>query len=306
MTRDAGSCMGGLPVPPQRPGMRGEKKAADLEMRFPLRAGGPQKERRETGRSQEVQGMNVKDLMMDRPAEKIASAFVERIGGDAQSGQNREKAVDFTGEFVRKLLRMEHVDTGSVILGISRIHGDEVRLEPCLYRKEDLSGWEAPGELAGLGGIEGLAEEEIRRLAQETRLPDAYGFELSPWEEVLGCEVDPDNAQEVGADALCAGILQEMTFFGFDEETVEKKRQELTDSLREAEEIRKLPKEEQEKYYIPAEEAFAELGLSEPTEEEEAETRREISREVLGNLLRTCRVLRKYMGPGENSACNLR
>ncbi len=250
--------------------------------------------------------MNVKDLMMDRPAEKIASAFAERIGVDAQSGQNREKAVDFMGKFVRKLLRMEPVDTGRVILGISRIHGDEVCLEPCLYRKEDLRGWEAPGELAGLEGIEGLAEEEIQRLAQETRLPDAYGFELSPWEEVLGCEVDPDNVQEVGADALCTGILQEMTFFGFDEETVEKKRQELTDSLQVAEEIRKLPKEEQEKYYIPAEEVFAELGLPEPTEEEEAETRRKISREVLGNLLRTCRALRKYVGPGENSACNLR
>lgn len=249
--------------------------------------------------------MNAKDLMMDRPAEKIASAFVERVGADAQIGQNREKAVDFMGEFVRKLGRVEPVDTGSVILGISRIHGDEVRLEPCLYRKEDLRGWEAPGELAGLEDIGGLAEEEIQRLAQEVRLPDAYGFEFSPWGEVLGCEVDPDNVQEVGADTLCAGILQEMTFFGFDEETVEKKRQELTGSLREAEKIRKLPEEEQEKYYIPAEEVFAELGLPEPTEEEEAETRRRISREVLGNLLRTCRALGKYAGTGKNSACNL-
>lgn len=85
-----------------------------------------------------------------------------------------------------------------------------------------------------------------------------------------------------------------MTFFGFAEETVEQERQKLYESLREAEEIRKLPEEEQRKYYIPAEEVFAEFGLPERTEEEKREQHRRICREVLTNNLRKYRALKKY------------
>ena len=52
-----------------------------------------------------------------------------------------------------------------------------------------------------------------------------------------------------------------MTFFGFDEKTVDAERQKLYDSFRKAEEFDKLPPEERAKHFFSAEEVFAGLGV---------------------------------------------
>ena len=95
--------------------------------------------------------------------------------------------------------------------------------------------------------------------------------------------------------AFCAAVLYEMTFFGFGEEAVDAERQKLYDSFREAEELDKLPPEERPKHFFSAEEVFAELGIPEPSEEEQQETHRQMCREMLINSLRTYRMLEKYM-----------
>ena len=111
----------------------------------------------------------------------------------------------------------------------------------------------------------------------------------------MGYEVNIANAREVGIAALCATVLYEMTFFGFDEKIVDAERQKLYDSLHEAEELDKLPLEERAKHFFSAEEVFAELGIPEPSEEERQETHRQMCREMLINSLRTYRMLEKYM-----------
>ena len=50
----------------------------------------------------------------------------------------------------------------------------------------------------------------------------------------------------------------------------EQEREELHRRADELDEILKLPKEEQEKHFVPAEKVFAKLGLPERTEEEKA------------------------------------
>ena len=112
---------------------------------------------------------------------------------------------------------------------------------------------------------------------------------------MLGYEVNIANAREVGVAAFCAAVLYEMTFFGFDEKTVDAERQKLYDSLREAEELDKLPPEERAKHFFSAEEVFAELGIPDPSEEGQQETHRQMCREMLINSLRTYRMLEKYM-----------
>ena len=86
-----------------------------------------------------------------------------------------------------------------------------------------------------------------------------------------------------------------MTFFGFDEKAVDAERQKLYDSFRKAEEFDKLPPEERAKHFFSAEEVFAELGIPEPSEEEQQETHWQMCREMLINSLRTYRMLEKYM-----------
>ena len=81
----------------------------------------------------------------------------------------------------------------------------------------------------------------------------------------------------------------------FDEERVEAERQKLHEAAREAEEIRKLPEEEQRKFYVPMEEVFAKFDIPERTEEEKQEAHRKLCREVLTNNVRTYQALKKYV-----------
>ena len=97
---------------------------------------------------------------------------------------------------------------------------------------------------------------------------------------------------------MCAAVIWEMTFFGFDEDRVEAERRKLDKAAREAEEIRKLPEEDQRKYYVPMDEVFAEFDILEQTEEEKQEAHRNLCREVLSNNLRTYQALKRYVMSG--------
>ena len=82
-------------------------------------------------------------------------------------------------------------------------------------------------------GIDELTVDGTEQAARAIQLPQSYAFELSPWREVLGYEVNTTNAREVGVAALCAAVLYETTFFGFDEKAVDAERQKFYDSLHE-------------------------------------------------------------------------
>lgn len=143
--------------------------------------------------------------------------------------------------------------------------------------------------------LEHLTEEQIEKLAQTKIFPESYAYDLSPWAEILGYEVDTDNALEVGPVPLAATVLWEMTFFGFDEAHVDAEREELRRRAEELDEILKLPKEEQEKHLIPAEKVFADMGLPERTEEEKQTAHRRRSREIAENGLRKYQAMRTYL-----------
>ena len=183
-----------------------------------------------------------------------------------------------------------------MLLGVYHMYDDREFLDANLYRKSELTAELAPlpGVLA-VKSVDELTVDETEQTARTIQLPQGYAFELSPWCEVLGYEVNIANAREVGVAAFCAAVLYEMTFFGFDEKTVDAERQKLYDSFREAEELDKLPPEERAKHFFSAEEVFAELGIPEPSEEKQQETHRQMCREVLINSLRTYRMLEKYM-----------
>ena len=237
--------------------------------------------------------MNVKELIMGQPPEAIAAILLDKL---CAKPDDRERVLKRLLKFIEDLHQIEPVDSGHLILGIVHVDEDGDFLNPCLYCKEELEpGYRADSELAGLEDIEGLSEEEIEWLAHIRDFPASYAFEFSPWNEILGYEIDACNASDVGKAELCAAVIWEMTFFGFDEERVEEERQKLYEATREAEEISKLPKEEREKHYVSAEELFSKFGLPERTEEEKQEAHRNLCREVLTNNLRTYRALKKYM-----------
>lgn len=243
--------------------------------------------------------MNVKELIASQPPEAIAALLLGRFRNQPDGRNARERAMKRLIKFIKDLDRIKPIESGHLILGIFHVDDDGDYLDPCLYCKEELAaGFQPKSELAALESIEGLADEELERLAHLRVFPEAYAFEFSPWHEILGYEIDTRNACDVGATELCAAVIWEMTFFGFDEDRVEAERRKLDKAAREAEEIRKLPEEEQRKYYVPMDEVFAEFDIPEQTEEEKQEAHRNLCREVLSNNLRTYQALKRYVMSG--------
>ena len=237
--------------------------------------------------------MNVKELILSHPAVDIAAALVDRL--DIEPGK-RDKGICRITALIDSLRYMEPDATDYMLLGVYHMYDDREFLDANLYRKSELTAELAPlpGVLA-VKSVDELTVDETEQTARTIQLPQGYALELSPWCEVLGYEVNIANAREVGVAAFCAAVLYEMTFFGFDEKTVDAERQKLYDSFRETEELDKLPPEERAKHFFSAEEVFAELGIPEPSEEKQQETHRQMCREVLINSLRTYRMLEKYM-----------
>lgn len=237
--------------------------------------------------------MNVKELILSQSAADIAAALLDRLDVDPAK---RGKGIRRITALIDSLRGMEPETTDYMLLGVYHMYDDREFLDANLYSKSEL-----PAELVPLPGIitakgvDELTVDETEQAARAIPLPQGYAFELSPWREVLGYEVNIANAQEVGMAAFCAAVLYEMTFFGFDEEAVDAERQKLYDSFREAEELDKLPPEERAKHFFSAEEVFAELGIPEPSEEERQKTHRQMCREMLINSLRTYRMLEKYV-----------
>ena len=125
--------------------------------------------------------------------------------------------------------------------------------------------------------------------------PSGYAYEFTEWKDVLGFQVDLYNLADCGINGFVADVLGEMSFNGIMEESQQERREELEKSVEEFEQIRQLPKEEQEKYFIPAEKVFRELGFKDTRtkEEKEAEQRR-LERDIFYNAIVLAKTLRKY------------
>lgn len=114
-----------------------------------------------------------------------------------------------------------------------------LRIEP---RKDDHEEW-----LEVLGEDGSLREDgELERFA----------LELMPWSKWLSVAVPEELRRELGDAAIVALCLYEMTFAGFDEETIQAEVEELSRRVREVDE---MTPEEREKHLIPWEQLKAKL-----------------------------------------------
>lgn len=80
-------------------------------------------------------------------------------------------------------------------------------------------------------------------------LPDSYAYEFNRWNEILGYEVIEDNIKEYGIPKVLAYIINEMTFFGYDRESVDCEAEQLEKTIEEVNKIEELPIEEQSEYF---------------------------------------------------------
>lgn len=66
-------------------------------------------------------------------------------------------------------------------------------------------------------GNEAYDAVRMHDLADHTQ----YGLEANPWKATLGYTVDEKSLSEYGKERFAALVLWEMTWFGFDDETVQ-------------------------------------------------------------------------------------
>ena len=104
---------------------------------------------------------------------------------------------------------------------------------------------------------ESMSKDDLKGLVQKYDfMPHGYGYEFNEWEETLGYEVYTKNLTEENIQEALYNILYEMTFNGMTRETQEERKNELDDSIKETEELLKLPEEEQKKHFKDAKELF--------------------------------------------------
>lgn len=238
--------------------------------------------------------MTVKDLLSQCTIDEIVTEIIH-ISGTAENKRARIYSVH--EKFITQLKRMEPVIKDFIIFGVSRVEDGKRNHDICLYSKAELkkefSRYSAWGNIKN---FEVLSDEEIENLLQEHLFPSGFAFELSPWEEVLGYEVDEHSVSEFGAVCMLANVIYEMTFFGFTKDQIDRERKKLEESLAEVEKIDKLPLEEREKYYIPAEKVFEELGYrDERTDEEKEEEQKKRRRKILYNQLQKYLAVKRYI-----------
>ena len=107
-------------------------------------------------------------------------------------------------------------------------------------------------------------------------LPEAFAYEFSPWEKILGAQVLPKNYERIGKDEFLASALYEMSFNGMTRERQDERRGELSDAIAEHEIIQNMPPEERKKHLFTLEDVMERLGYTDDrTEEERREERRQ-------------------------------
>jgi hypothetical protein len=196
---------------------------------------------------------------------------------------------------IARIKTVAPIETGAFLLGGYFIREGEEQFDTVLVDKAALATFDPNSALSHIDTVDDLSDEEIDRLVQLPVLPETYAYEFSPWNEVLGYEVNPNNVSAVDSAKFAAAVLYRMTYLGFTEEAVDLERQKLQESLVEHEAILQLPPEEREKHLFSAEEVFAQLSFpDECTEEETEQEHREMYREVMENNLRIFRMLKKY------------
>ncbi|ORU00512.1 hypothetical protein D081_1035 [Anaerovibrio sp. JC8] len=147
-------------------------------------------------------------------------------------------------------------------------------IDVCLYKRDELSKYctaIAKRSFHSFDNLKNLPTDEIKRYIREINegRPEGYAFEFNLWSEILGYQVSVGNLQRIGLQDCIFAMLEEMTFNGMTEESQKEHRQELDASIKEIEEIEKMPLEEQKKFFHDYEDLRKELGVSEDTRSEE-------------------------------------
>lgn len=245
--------------------------------------------------------MTVKDLIKKVPVDEFLEEYKTR---EEPVNEDMEKSRIFFIHFFDNLLKKTPVESGFVILGTNYLDSfeDGEIFETSAYDKADLEKFKRIPVIDNTdkAAIRGVSLDIKEKIMHRYRLPESYAYDFTPWDEILGMEVDENNLAEFSPAKVLSDIIYEMTFTGYEEEEVQEQLDKIKQSIDEVEEILKLPEEEQSKHFITADELFSELGYTdERTEEEKKATHEKAMRDMFENWLRKYYMLVKYISKND-------
>jgi hypothetical protein len=190
----------------------------------------------------------------------------------------REKAQDinhiegFVRDFCQTLSDVEARPSDDIILAMWVWQNGEIEVEAELFHKQDMEQKEFENMEFPIY-TESDGTEKLSSLLHNTHgwIPESYCYLYSPWEDVLGAEVVPENYNRIGQNAFVASVLWELSFNGITRAQQEAQRKKLEDALAEVAYLDKLPQEERKKHYISHEELMKEFGWEDLRTDEEIE-----------------------------------
>lgn len=228
----------------------------------------------------------IQDILKKCNLKNIAENEYERVSEFPGVNTTPEFVEEKLIKFIEKLKKYDAKDeTPTIILGMRGVEEGKEYISAEMYLMCEFA--EKMKEMPDISTEEIPTDEEFEtwdkdRLMKYTAdiyaiLPQAVGYFLSPWEECLAAETNEGNLERIGIDLVIEAFIQEISFNGMTEESQEKRRNELDESIRNTNEILKLPREEQEEHFHPVEDLFKELGIvDERTKEEKEESIRQI------------------------------
>lgn len=98
----------------------------------------------------------------------------------------------------------------------------------------------------------------------EDESPNSYALELTDWSEWLGMDLDEKSLSEFTELEFISHCLYEMTFFGFDQETIQEEMDKIERSV---DEIKNMTEEEKKTKLKSWEDLKKELDLDDDNEE---------------------------------------
>ncbi|MFI3326569.1 MAG: DUF6557 family protein [Clostridia bacterium] len=234
--------------------------------------------------------MLVIDLLKIYTVKEIVDALMKNHKIDEEKYQ---RVYDVHKKFISDLLKLTPIFTDKIVLGHYYEEFGEIVFTQSVYLIDDLKkDYDIQNSLNKLKGMEKKSAEELSEIIHSNKFPQNYGVIFVDWEEILGYQVSEKNIQSFGGANLMSELIYNMTFDGFAKEDMKKGRKKLEKSIKESEEINKLPIEEREKHYTNIEDFFESLGLERKTEEEKRISHENLIREIAKNQVLTYQILK--------------
>lgn len=209
-----------------------------------------------------VKKITVKEFLKSLDKQKLLDTIFENYYKDRRDVLSRRSKYEFVNKLIKKFMPLSYLNKSnhnmvnikygkvydtlmniepkdlvddSVILNNEYIYNGEAEISTTLYPIKDIiEKFKENADFESVKNAKDLTEDEMKSFDNIFEGITKYSYEIDDWENVLGYRVIITD-DELKYD-VAASILYEITFYGYDEETIGEFKKSLEDTVKEIEE----------------------------------------------------------------------